>query len=772
MKNRIWYSTKIIISFLLLITLNFAQESSSQKLTNLRSFAKLYGYVKYFHPSDEASSIDWDRFALLGVEKVKNAEDNFKLEKILKELFIPIAPTMQIYISNEEYAVSSSFIPVDTTGLKIVAWQHFGVRSSSESNVYKSNRINRNYIKDITKTSQTFGNIVRSLPAKNYRGKEIKLSAAVKTKVIGSGNKGQLWLRVDRKNKQPGFFDNMEDRPIISDVWRTYEITGKVDDDAEQIVFGCFLKGSGILMADEFQMFYKDSTNNWITIDIPNSGFEESEGNNSKIPFWFAVSPGYKYQLVTDSNYKGKRSLLIEKEVDFEIQTLFDDYPKPGDIFKKQLTENLICEIPLALYSDSLSTIGKNQNYPFNILSNQLSLINVASLKADNENLRLADVIISWNVFQHFYPYFDVVNIDWDKVLTETLQEALQNKTSDEFYDTLSKMVAKLQDGHGYIFYKRENELGGLSIRVEWIENKCVITASKDSLFQKGDIIQSINGIEAEEYLIEREKYVSGSPQLKRYRALNQFGSGSLGSKVIIQLIRNNNKIELETTRSKEMRGFFFNPISEFNFPDIQEIGENIYYVNLKSTSQEEFNKRINELASAKGIIFDFRSDGKYKRDIKLVDLHKIVSHIIDTTVTSQKWNVPQIIYPDQEFIEFNERHWQIEPNEPSLNSKIVFIIDAHVVSSGETFLGIIENYNLAETVGSVTAGTNGNVNYIHLPGGFKIMWTGMKVLKHDGSQHHLIGIKPTYPVEKTIKAIKEGHDEFLEKALEIINNN
>ena len=46
---------------------------------------------------------------------------------------------------------------------------------------------------------------------------------------------------------------------------------------------------------------------------------------------------------------------------------------------------------------------------------------------------------------------------------------------------------------------------------------------------------------------------------------------------------------------------------------------------------------------------------------------------------------------------------------------------------------------------------------------------TGMKVTKHDGSQHHLVGIQPTIPMERTIAGIREGRDELLEKALEVI---
>ncbi len=84
--------------------------------------------------------------------------------------------------------------------------------------------------------------------------------------------------------------------------------------------------------------------------------------------------------------------------------------------------------------------------------------------------------------------------------------------------------------------------------------------------------------------------------------------------------------------------------------------------------------------------------------------------------------------------------------------------------------MSFIEHYKLGEIVGQPTAGANGNVNPFNLPGGFRVTWTGMKVLKHDGSQHHLIGIQPTIPMERTIKGIVEGRDEFLEKALELIN--
>ena len=64
------------------------------------------------------------------------------------------------------------------------------------------------------------------------------------------------------------------------------------------------------------------------------------------------------------------------------------------------------------------------------------------------------------------------------------------------------------------------------------------------------------------------------------------------------------------------------------------------------------------------------------------------------------------------------------------------------------------------------TAGANGNVNPFQLPGGFRVSWTGMRVMNHDDTQHHVRGVQPTILLEPTIQAVAEGRDEYVEKAL------
>jgi C-terminal processing protease CtpA/Prc len=73
--------------------------------------------------------------------------------------------------------------------------------------------------------------------------------------------------------------------------------------------------------------------------------------------------------------------------------------------------------------------------------------------------------------------------------------------------------------------------------------------------------------------------------------------------------------------------------------------------------------------------------------------------------------------------------------------------------------------------IGSTTAGTDGTARQIYLPGNLKTMITGYGVFYPDGKQTQRVGIVPDIIISPTIKGIKNGKDEVLDMAIEIINN-
>jgi hypothetical protein len=739
-------------------------DKTSGEVENLIAFTRLYGYIRFFHPSDEAAGMDWDKFAFYGTAKVKNAKNSRELKAVLEELFLPIAPTIQIYPTGVKPEAFESKPPKNAADLHLVAWQHYGVDLKYRSNIYTSFRLGRFEIPD----AAVNGICLYFLNVK-YKGKRFKLTARAKAEVTGEKNGGYIYITALNSARKSIVRDLKRDRPIRQDEWKTYEITGEFTEDPYYLQFGAELVGVGKMWADDFHFYLADKDGDWEEVSLSNPGFDEVKPDKSPDVWIYPKKSemNYQYTVVKDG---GNNVLQIQSVAGYIPRILFPQYPEVGEVINKELGAGLSCQVPLALWSDKNGTLGKNDRHPLEPLLAELNKIDTKSMTAESEPLRLGNIVTAWNVFQHFYPYFDVIDTDWEKVLPETLGEVLTNRTPNDFLGSFRKMVAKLQDGHGYIYHKPKPAPGGLPIRVEWIENQTVITASETLLLKKGDIIHRIDGISGEQALLNAEQYVSGSPQLRRYRALNQFGSGTQGSMAKLTLLRNDQTLQVEVPRDEEKRGFFFNRIFQFEFPDIEEVAENIYYVNISTTELEEYKKVIGQLANARGVIFDSRWDGGKKfPKVEVNPILHIIPHLIDDTVQSARWNVPRVIYPDRQDISFSESRWPVKPKAPRFKGKVVFITEPPVVSFGETFMGIIEHYKLAEIVGQTTAGCNGNVNYINLPGGFRVMWTGMKVLKHDGSQHHLIGILPTVPVKRTIKAVREGRDEYLEKAIETI---
>ena len=727
----------------------YSCQNESRKVQNIETFGKLYGYARWFHPSDEAQEIDWDKFAILGVQKVENIKSDTELRDTLFHLFSPIVQGLQISEGKINKQVDlRSLTPSDTVGNKVVAWQHHGVYLGEKSNTYKSFRTNKN-------TNDSYSFFGKSIiDVSNLLGKEIKLTGYFKLKSSDSKGEASFFFSPMTKIEISKSIDKLVEKNTVnvtSTAWKKYEIIATIDNNTEIILFGGLLKNDISLLADNFTLSVKNGPK-WKTIDSVNMDFETGKidpGNNG----WEFIEKLYKIELTEKETYSGRFALKAEY-----TGRQFEKTPGFGEYTYESIGNNLYCVVPLALYNYNGETFPKTDGKQLSELKKEISDLEIPN--GFNRQVDLASVDIAWNVFQHFYPYFDVIETNWEKVLTETLEEVYSNNDKTDFTKTLSKMVAKLEDGHGVV---NGESMYHLQIRTELIEHNIVITATNDPKFKIGDIIKKVNGVDAEKVQADMEKLISGSPQLRKYRALNVFGSTFHSEITKVQLERDGNKMSCEVQNINGVKNIFINPINNFQFKtaSIKELEPEIFYVNMGNCSIDDFTNQIDKLAKAKSVIYDNRWGGKMR-------LLQLIPHLIDSAVNSTSWNIPEVIYPNRKEVAYYKTNWSLQPKLPGFTSKCIIITAPCVVSSGETGMGIIDNYNLAITVGEPTAGCNGNANWINLPCGYNIMWTGMKVLKHDGSQLHLIGFQPDYPVEKTMKGIKSGKDEVLEKAIEI----
>jgi C-terminal processing protease CtpA/Prc len=733
---------------------------NNQKIENQKTFAKAYGYVKYFHPSDEAAQIDWKQFAVYGAQEVEKCSNKKELITTLNRLFKPIAPSV-IFANTKTVFDLKKITPNNPKKHESTFWQHKGVSTGmqyqKENSPYKSVRVNR-IVK--TENASDFGNIMTAIDAEKYRGKEIKYTGYVKLKEGTKGN-GHLWIRIDKTDRSYGFFNNMDANPVKSNKWQQYEIIGSVDSLAKSIVFGCFLSGKGRLYVDKLQLYYKEG-NTWIEIPIKNSDFEtEPLAEKKDKAKWVYRGKGYSFKTYNNESFEGEKSAMIDYvgEIKTEKGTpIFKFEPKFGEIIEEEIGKGIYCQIPLVLYCNKENTFPVADNENFKKLKNKLenSDINPTIL-----SVRLGNTINAYNVFQHFYPYFDVVDVDWDKELKKALLRCYSDKTDNDHLITLQKFTSPLKDGHIWVS-GGSYETNVPPISWEWIENKLVITKvfNDDINVKKGDVVSHINNQTTKDFFNEVNSRISApTTGWLNYRNKNISLFGNPNSTITLTI--ENEKIKLNRDDDFYKKGKARSSVKKKAV--YKKIEDNIYYLNLDLIEMDTIKMLLPQLKKSKAIICDLRGYPNGN--------HDFISYLLKSDDTSTSWmQIPQVVYPNQEKLIGHENEgWLMKAKKPYLgDKKIVFIIDGSAISYAESYMGFIEGYKLATIIGQPTAGTNGNVNPFSLVGGYRVNWTGMKVLKHDGSQHHNIGVLPNVYITKTIKGIKEKRDEFLEKALEI----
>ncbi len=722
----------------------FARDTRLEKLT---AVAKTYGYVRFFHPSDQASLVDWDAMAFYVAEQTLASPNDESVAELLQRVWGPLVDGLQIYEGPEKPRPELRDAPLD----EILAWQHVGVGLGAGNPLYSSVRTGRKNKIDLP--ADPFGNVLQSIDPAKILAHQIRMR--FQAKIVEGNCKLQGWMRVDRDSGEVGFFNNMGDRPVTGKEWREYEITGTVDDDAAGLTFGVMFMGSGSALIDNLVLEHKVNEK-WDKIEVGNADFETGKTRPAK---WVTRGKGYSFKIETQDVAEGEQAMRFGR-ASIERGELMEVVPRLGEVIDVQIANNLRVRMPLALPVNRTYSPGD-----LDATEKLLQAIQRIDLNdVEQETLCIANVMIAWNVFQHFYPYFEQVDTDWEAALQTSLAKALKADSRTATTETLQWLVAQLHDGHGNVFHQLDFQNNAfLPVLFDWIENQLVVVASSDQQLQIGDILTHIDGVVAANYLAEKEELLSGSPQWKRYRSVANLTGGEKGESLEIKVNRQGetHAAVLKFTESSPLK-LKKRPVIDL-LVDGETDDKDIYYVDLGRAEPGDVRKKLEKFAAAKGIVFDLRG---YPRGTQF-----LLQHMTNQHMQSQKWQVPKQIRPDRVDIREIETmgRWEMPPQEPRFQGKMVFLTDESAISYAESVMSIVANYKLGEIIGLPTAGANGNVNPFQLPGGYGVSWTGMRVMNHDDSQHHVRGVQPTISLEPTIEAVIEGRDEYVEKALELI---
>ena len=524
---------------------------------------------------------------------------------------------------------------------------------------------------------------------------------------------------------------------------------------------------SGVVTADfeQIELAARAEDGSWIPVAIEDAGFEAGSDASGG---WRRAGTSKNVAITRPGERapEGRQFLRMSPptsaaptaaSTQLSTSELFDSPPRTGAHVDVDLGLGLRARVSLALTEGEAVEDAKGSN----ALSKLRAALSSVPASGDQPDLdtRLADVVVAWNVFRHFYPYRTEARVEWDARLRPQLELAYDATTREAHRDALRLLVADLRDGHGSVVDPRGGgNRGALPVQFGVIEKQLVVTATAaPANAPVGAVVSSVDGVPATKRLADAIRLASGSTQWKETRALQEINSCSAGSavKLVIDTGAGPNPTSL-TCDAKQ-------PPPEKRPAPVTELMSGIWYVDLTRARMPEVTPILDKLAGATGVVFDVRG---YPTDAGA----QILPHLLGTSEADRWMHVNKIVGPFGESAGWQSMGWNITPQSPRVGGKIVFLTDGRAISYAESVMGYIADRKLGTIVGSATAGANGNVVVFVLPGGFRLGFTGMRVTGHDGqAPHHLVGIKPDIPITPTIAGLRAGRDEVLDRALSAI---
>jgi hypothetical protein len=184
-----------------------------------------------------------------------------------------------------------------------------------------------------------------------------------------------------------------------------------------------------------------------------------------------------------------------------------------------------------------------------------------------------------------------------------------------------------------------------------------------------------------------------------------------------------------------------------------------VYFLNLNglvTTTDAEFRAARDEYGDATALVVDMR-------DYPAVNHYTVAQSLRAATFVSPTFEVPMWTGPDERGIDSS--FYELTPI-GGWNRPTVLLVSNKSVSAAENFSQMLYDAENFTVMGQHSAGTNGNITQVLLPGRYYALFTGMRVLNPDGTDVYGAGIPLDVEVEPTAADFRDGRDPELEAAV------
>lgn len=663
----------------------------------------------------------------------------------------------------------------------------------------------------------SFGSIAYKIPA-GYKGNKIQLKGFMKIKEVKNGFAGLL-LRVDGEDGVL-VFDNMKSEEIQGTKdWEEYSITLDYPKEAANIYVAGILVGKGEAWFDDFAVsidgknieslkkikpkpiapakldkeFDKGSS---IVIDNWNEQTLQDLELLGKV--WGFVK--YHHTAVAEGNYNWDYELFrfLPQYLEAKTTTARDKALvkwikgfgklrackncEQVDNPKSFLTPNLtwITQQNTAL-KNTLLQLYQDRSHGKHYYIGMAPGVGNPIFKGEkaypymtypDDGFRLLALFRYWNMINYFFPYRHLMDEDWNLALKKHLPAFLEAEDELAYEKAMVKIIGDIQDTHAQLqggdkLYEWKGTYFS-PLYVRFVENQLVVLDYYDKKYKPevgleiGDIITHINGKPVEELVEERAPYYPASNKPTQLRNMSRDLLRAQEPQITITYQSSNQQEQKKVLTLYKASAVDFSGWYEEKkaLPSHKMLEGNIGYITLGTLEEEEIESIKKDFKNTKGIVIDIRNYPNAFTPFTLAP------YLVSSPTPFVKFTKGNASHPG----EFTfTKSLKVPRKGEQYEGKVVILVNQETQSSAEYQTMALRAGKKVRVIGSTTAGADGNVSTILLPGGLKSMISGIGVYYPDGKETQRVGVALDVEVLPTIEGIRAGRDELLEKAVELI---
>ena len=389
-----------------------------------------------------------------------------------------------------------------------------------------------------------------------------------------------------------------------------------------------------------------------------------------------------------------------------------------------------------------------------------------AEMKAPDVEHRLLALFRLWNVIDRFYPYKALLDEKWDAVLSASVPRLIAADGPKAYAEAMGELATHVEDSHVHMNGIAETlGLGVVGPRVgaRMIEHQptIVFVDPAEHELHVGDVIVAVDGEPIAARVARLRRLVAASNETGRdFTALRYAIAGAPDSTVKLTVRDAKGTRDVVVSRPRPTQR------PHWRSGDVVRILDgNVGYVDLDRLERGEVDAMFDKLMGTRAIIFDMRG---YPNGTAWPIAPRLNVRGAEFAAAFQRAYVSGEPMEGPERFQFLQGLPPNEGHKPLYRGKTFMLVDERTISQAEHTGLFFEAAAGTTFVGSQTAGANGDVTDVTLPGGLDMTFTGHDVRHVDGRQLQRVGLRIDVRVTPTLAGLRAGRDEVLERALEL----